>query len=190
MTEEILEIVKTKDNKRLNEFYTNSLLMLTELVQYKNAYATDVEKLVINEIGAAVNLILDAMLPLGYALRQSYFDSIGILDLYNLSFNDLFIKDDFNINNCEILKIKSFLDNVSVNRNEVYEKICNIGGTYPEYFEEREEILKNAHFSNIEELYSFIENEELFGISKIMQLVCFEMNTFENYYNNYIIFYH
>ena len=169
MTEEMLEIVKTKDNKRLNEFYTNSLLMLTELVQYKNAYATDVEKLVINEIGAAVNLILDAMLPLGYALRQSYFDSIGILDLYNLSFNDLFIKDDFNINNGEILKIKSFLDNVSVNRNEVYEKICNIGATYPEYFEEREEILKNAHFSNIEELYSFIENEELFGISNIMQ---------------------
>ena len=168
MIDEMLEIVKVKDVDALNRFYEKSLLMLTELVQYKNRYANDIEKLIVDEIGAAVNLILDAMLPLGYALRQCYFDSIGVLDLYNLSFNDLFTHNNFNVNNNDLLKIKTFLDNVSVNRNEVYEKICEIGATSPEYFEERDKILKNINYENIDDFYSFIGHQNLSKISDVM----------------------
>lgn len=168
MIDEMLEIVKVKDVDALNRFYEKSLLMLTELVQYKNRYADDIEKLIVDEIGAAVNLILDAMLPLGYALRQCYFDSIGVLDLYNLSFNDLFTHNNFNVNNNDLLKIKTFLDNVSVNRNEVYEKICEIGATSPEYFEERDKILKNINYENIDDFYSFIGHQNLSKISDVM----------------------
>lgn len=168
MTDEMLEIARNKDVNELNSFYKNSLLMLTQLVQYKNNYATENEKLIIDEIGAAVNLILDAMLPLGYALRQCYFDSVGTLNLYNISFNDLFTHNNLNINDDNLLRIKNFLDNTSVNRNEVYEKICEIGATTPEYFEKRDELLKNISFSSIDDFYSFIEHQDLSRISDIM----------------------
>lgn len=169
MISEMLEIVKEKDSERLNKFYNNSLCMLSDLVNYKNTYANNKEKLIIDEIGACVNLILDAMLPLGYALRQCYFDSVNKLNVYNLSFNDMFTSKVLNVNDEDIQRIKEFLNSVSINRNEVYEKICEIGATSPKYFEKRDDIVNSAGASDIDNFYATISECDFANISEIMR---------------------
>ncbi len=172
MNQKMLEIVEKKDSRLLDAFYNDSLEMLAELVNYKKNKASDSEKLIIDEIGAATNLILDAMLPLGYALRQCYFDSIDLCKKYNLSFNDLFI-DDLKINDSELIKIKEFLSNVAKNRNEVYEKICSIGATSPEYFELRDdEVIRTCGYDKnvtIDSFYSSLTARNFEIIRLIME---------------------
>ena len=167
----MMEIVEKKDSRLLDAFYNDSLEMLAELVNYKKNRASDYEKLIIDEIGAATNLILDAMLPLGYALRQCYFDSIDLCKKYNLSFNDLFI-DDLKINDSKLMQIKEFLSSVAKNRNEVYEKICSIGATSPEYFELRDnEVIKTCGYdknATIDSFYSSLTDSDFETIRLIM----------------------
>lgn len=172
MNEKMLQIVETKDCQMLNEFYENSLNMLKDLVNYKQNGASNIEKIIIDEIGAATNLILDAMLPLGYALRQCYFDFINLSKNNNLNFNDLFTEETLELENQEIIKIREFLNNVSMNRNEIYEKICEIGATYPEYFEERDEkisLFYNDETMDINKFYLNLNDNDFENIRNIMQ---------------------
>lgn len=173
MCQKMMEIIETKNSDMLESFYRDSLSMLSDLVSYKISSANEREKLIVGEIAAATNLILDAMLPLGYALRQCYFDSISSLKKYNLSFNDLFINNEIKLSDEELLKTREFLCNVSKNRNEIYEKICNIGATSPEYFGLRnEEVIKASNFdknANIESFYSSLNNIDFDNIRMIME---------------------
>ena len=170
MNNEMFNIIEKKDSNELELFYNKLLKLLKDLMQYKQKLATEREKVIIEEIGAAVNLILDAMLPMGYALRQCYFDSMQLLEKYNMSFNDLFINKNISITDEELIKIKDFLNNVSINRNEVYEKICSIGATSPEYFEFRDEkIEKLLGYENIESFYETISDNDLSNIELIME---------------------
>lgn len=173
MNQKMMEIVEKKDSKMLDAFYNDSLGMLAELVNYKMNGANDSEKLIIDEIGAATNLILDAMLPLGYALRQCYFDSIDLCKKYNLSFNDLFIDNDLKTNDSTLMKIKDFLSSVAKNRNAVYEKICSIGATSPEYFELRDdEVIKTCGYdqnATIDSFYSSLTDSDFETIRLIME---------------------
>ncbi|MBQ7140078.1 MAG: hypothetical protein IJO32_01085 [Bacilli bacterium] len=173
MNQKMMEIVENKDSIMLETFYNESLNMLSDLVNYKQNGANEKEKLIIDEIGAATNLILDAMLPLGYALRQCYFDSISLLKKYNLNFNDLFTNRNLNLSDEELIKIRDFLFSVSTNRNEVYEKICNIGATSPEYFELRDgEIRKASNYdndANIDTFYNSLTYTDFENIRLIMQ---------------------
>ena len=173
MNQKMLEIIEKKESKMLDEFYDDSLNMLSKLVNYKLSRANNREKLIIDEIGAATNLILDAMLPLGYALRQCYFDSIDLCQKYNLVFNDLLENSDLNINDSKLLEIKNFLYNVAKNRNEVYEKICDIGATSPEYFELRNDnvtrVCGYSGKSNIDIFYSSLTDNDFETIRSIMK---------------------
>lgn len=170
MNNEMFNIIEKKDSNELELFYNKSLELLANLMQYKQKSATEREKVIIEEIGAAINLILDAMLPMGYALRQCYFDSMQLLEKYNMNFNDLFINKSISIADEELVKIKTFLNNVSINRNEVYEKICSIGATSPEYFEFRDEnIEKLLGYENIEIFYETISDNDLSNIELIME---------------------
>lgn len=173
MNQKMMEIVEKKDSKMLDAFYNDSLGMLAELVNYKMNGANDSEKLIIEEIGAATNLILDAMLPLGYALRQCYFDSIDLCTKYNLSFNDLFVDNDLKTNDSTLMKIKDFLSSVAKNRNAVYEKICSIGATSPEYFELRDdEVIKTCGYdqnATIDSFYSSLTDSDFETIRLIME---------------------
>ena len=173
MNQKMLEIIEKKESKMLDEFYDDSLNMLSKLVNYKLSRANNREKLIIDEIGAATNLILDAMLPLGYALRQCYFDSIDLCQKYNLVFNDLLENSDLNINDSKLLEIKNFLYNVAKNRNEVYEKICAIGATSPEYFELRNDnvtrVCGYSEKSNIDIFYSSLTDNDFETIRSIMK---------------------
>ena len=173
MNQKMMEIVEKKDSKMLDAFYNDSLGMLAELVNYKMNGANDSEKLIIDEIGAATNLILDAMLPLGYALRQCYFDSIDLCKKYNLSFNDLFVDNDLKTNDSTLMKIKDFLSSVAKNRNAVYEKICSIGATSPEYFELRDdEVIKTCGYdqnATIDSFYSSLTDSDFETIRLIME---------------------
>ena len=170
MNNEMFNIIEKKDSNELELFYNKSLELLANLMQYKQKSATEREKVIIEEIGAAINLILDAMLPMGYALRQCYLDSMQLLEKYNMNFNDLFINKSISIADEELVKIKTFLNNVSINRNEVYEKICSIGATSPEYFEFRDEkIEKLLGYENIESFYETISDNDLSNIELIME---------------------
>ena len=173
MNQKMMEIVEKKDSKMLDAFYNDSLGMLAELVNYKMNGANDSEKLIIDEIGAATNLILDAMLPLGYALRQCYFDSSDLCKKYNLSFNDLFVDNDLKTNDSTLMKIKDFLSSVAKNRNAVYEKICSIGATSPEYFELRDdEVIKTCGYdqnATIDSFYSSLTDSDFETIRLIME---------------------
>ena len=173
MNQKMMEIVEKKDSKMLDAFYNDSLGMLAELVHYKMNGANDSEKLIIDEIGAATNLILDAMLPLGYALRQCYFDSIDLCKKYNLSFNDLFVDNDLKTNDSTLMKIKDFLSSVAKNRNAVYEKICSIGATSPVYFELRDdEVIKTCGYdqnATIDSFYSSLTDSDFETIRLIME---------------------
>ena len=166
MNQKMMEIIEKKDSKMLDTFYNDCLGMLAELVNYKMNGANDSEKLIIDEIGAATNLILDAMLPLGYALRQCYFDSSDLCKKYNLSFNDLFVDST-------LMKIKDFLSSVAKNRNAVYEKICSIGATSPEYFELRDdEVIKTCGYNQnatIDSFYSSLTDSDFETIRLIME---------------------
>lgn len=173
MNQKMMEIVEKKDSKMLGTFYNDCLGMLAELVNYKMNGANDSEKLIIDEIGAATNLILDAMLPLGYALRQCYFDSSDLCKKYNLSFNDLFVDNDLKTNDSTLMKIKDFLSSVAKNRNAVYEKICSIGATSPEYFELRDdEVIKTCGYNQnatIDSFYSSLTDSDFETIRLIME---------------------
>lgn len=173
MNQKMMEIVEKKDSKMLDTFYNDCLGMLAELVNYKMNGANDSEKLIIDEIGAATNLILDAMLPLGYALRQCYFDSSDLCKKYNLSFNDLFVDNDLKTNDSTLMKIKDFLSSVAKNRNAVYEKICSIGATSPEYFELRDdEVIKTCGYNQnatIDSFYSSLTDSDFETIRLIME---------------------
>ena len=173
MNQKMIEIIEKKDLKLLNDFYKDSLEMLANLVNYKTNGASDSEKLIIDEIGAATNLILDAMLPLGYALRQCYFDSMDLCKKYNLSFNDLFIDNDLMINDSKLMKIKVFLSSVASNRNSFYEKICSIGATSPEYFELRDnEVIKACGYdknATIDSFYASLTESDFETIQLIMK---------------------
>ena len=173
MNQKMMEIVEKKDSKMLDTFYNDCLGMLAELVNYKMNGANDSEKLIIDEIGAATNLILDAMLPLGYALRQCYFDSSDLCKKYNLSFNDLFVDNDLKTNDSTLMKIKDFLSSVAKNRNAVYEKICSIGATSPEYFELRDdEVIKTCGYNQnatIDSFYSSLTDSYFETIRLIME---------------------
>lgn len=173
MIQKMIEIIEKKDLKLLNDFYKDSLEMLADLVNYKTNGASDSEKLIIDEIGAATNLILDAMLPLGYALRQCYFDSMDLCKKYNLSFNDLFIDNDLMINDSKLMKIKVFLSSVASNRNSFYEKICSIGATSPEYFELRDnEVIKACGYdknATIDSFYASLTESDFETIQLIMK---------------------
>lgn len=173
MNQKMMEIVEKKDSKMLDTFYNDCLGMLAELVNYKMNGANDSEKLIIDEIGAATNLILDAMLPLGYALRQCYFDSGDLCKKYNLSFNDLFVDNDLKTNDSTLMKIKDFLSSVAKNRNAVYEKICSIGATSPEYFELRDdEVIKTCGYNQnatIDSFYSSLTDSDFETIRLIME---------------------
>ena len=170
MNKEMFDIIETKDSDELEMFYNKLLDLLENLTKYKYKSATEREKVIIEEIGAAVNLILDAMLPMGYALRQCYFDSMQLLEKYNMSFNDLFINKNIPINDEKLIKIKNFLNSVSINRNEVYEKICSIGATTPEYFEFRDKKLKKIlGYDNIESFYDTLTENDLSNIEVIME---------------------
>lgn len=170
--QKMMEIVEKKDSKLLDDFYKDLLNMLADLVKYKMNGASDCEKLIIDEIGAAINLVLDAMLPLGYALRECYFDSIDLCKKYNLSFNDLFIDNDLMINDSKLLTIKKFLSNVARNRNAVYEKICSIGATSPEYFELRnDEVIEACGYdknATIDSFYASLTENDFETIQLIM----------------------
>lgn len=173
MNQKMMEIVEKKDSKMLDTFYNDCLGMLAELVNYKMNGANDSEKLIIDEIGAATNLILDAMLPLGYALRQCYFDSSDLCKKYNLNFNDLFVDNDLKTNDSTLMKIKDFLSSVAKNRNAVYEKICSIGATSPEYFELRDdEVIKTCGYNQnatIDSFYSSLTDSDFETIRLIME---------------------
>ncbi len=173
MNQKMMEIIEKKDSKLLDAFYTDSLEMLADLIHYKMNGASDSEKLIIDEIGAATNLILDAMLPLGYALRQCYFDSIDVCKEYNLSFNDLFIDNDLKIHDSKLILIKNFLSSVANNRNDVYEKICSIGATSPEYFEFRDdEVIKTCGYdkdATIDSFYDSLTESDFETIQFIMK---------------------
>lgn len=170
MNKEMFNIIETKDSNELEMFYNKLLDLLENLTKYKYKSATEREKVIIEEIGAAVNLILDAMLPMGYALRQCYFDSMQLLEKYNMSFNDLFINKNIPINDEKLIKIKNFLNSVSINRNEVYEKICSIGATTPEYFEFRDKKLeKILGYDNIDSFYETLTENDLSNIGVIME---------------------
>lgn len=163
------KIVKERDLILLEQFYTGSLNMLSKLVEYKNKTLNNKEKIVIDELGQAINLILDAMLPMGYAIRQCYFDTIQILKKYNLNFNDLFINDKFDMEDEQLIKVQEFLKNVSINRNEVYGKIYSMGAILPEYFEIRDELIKkNCLLNDIDDFYNSLIDADLENIKKIM----------------------
>ncbi len=169
MNHEMHQIIAKKDTNELETFYNKLLDLLQNLMQYKLKSASAREKIIIEEIGAAVNLILDAMLPMGYALRQCYFDAMPLLEKYNMSFNDLFINKDVPGDAEELIKIKNFLNSVSMNRNEVYEKICSIGATSPEYFELRDENIANLlGYENIDSFYESLSDDDLSNIELIM----------------------
>ncbi len=166
---EMFNIIDQKDSNELEIFYNKLLDLLKNLMNYKLKLATNREKIIIEEIGAAVNLILDAMLPMGYALRQCYFDSMPLLEKYHMNFNDLFINKSVSVDDEKLIKIKNFLNSVSTNRNEVYEKICSIGATSPDYFEFRDENLeKLLGYENIESFYETLTNDDLSNIELIM----------------------
>lgn len=166
-------IVMEKDIKKLDEFYDKNLQMLSDLVWYKNNKSNNLkEKLIIDEIGAAINLILDAMLPLGYALRECYMSSMEDLNKNNITINDLLSMDINDLKEEKLIKLKMFLDEVAINRNEVYEKICDIGATSPEYFENREkyiELATNGQTDDIDLFYNLISEDDLINIKNIMQ---------------------
>lgn len=176
INEYVSELVEKKDCNELNNFYENMLSKLSELVKYRDTQANDFEKIIIGEIGAYFNLILDATLPLGYALRKCYLDSLSPLKEVRHSFNDLVSNNITECNQNGILNtIQQFLNCVSKNRNDVYEKICEIGGTNPEYFDERDEkvakVLASRKITNsdniMEEFYSVLEPSDFAGILSV-----------------------
>lgn len=169
MNNEMFDIINKKNSNELEVFYKKLLNMLNDLIEYKQKSSTTKEKIIIEEIGAAVNLILDAMLPMGYALRKCYFDSIKLLEKYNMNFNDLFINQNISINDKKLLKIKDFLNTVAVNRNEIYGKICSIGATSPEYFELRNDnLIKRLGYENMDIFYDSLNDEDLSNVELIM----------------------
>ena len=169
MNNEMFDIINKKNSNELEVFYKKLLNMLNDLIEYKQKSSTTREKIIIEEIGAAVNLILDAMLPMGYALRKCYFDSIQLLEKYNMNFNDLFINQNISINDKKLLKIKDFLNTVAVNRNEIYGKICSIGATSPEYFELRNDnLIKRLGYENMDIFYDSLNDEDLSNVELIM----------------------
>ena len=173
MCNEMHDIVKEQSIEKLDKFYSRNLQMLSALVDYKKYECNNSkEKLIIDEIGAAVNLILDALLPLGYALRECYISSMQDLNKNGININDLLSLNVQDLKDESLVKTKLFLDKVAINRNEVYEKICKIGATSPEYFEEREKLIKiatNGQTADINTFYDLITEEDLFGISSVMQ---------------------
>ena len=173
MYQEMLDIVEEKNCEKLDNYYSSKLKMLNELVTYKQSVATEKEQLLIDEIGAATNLILDAMLPLGYALRSCYLESVDLLNKYNISLNDLLSNEEVEYDNKKLKIIRQFLKRVAINRNEVYEKICNIGATSPEYFETRDDkiklILTNFKEPTIDVFYDNLEIQELENIEEVMK---------------------
>ena len=71
------------------------------------------------------------------------------------------------------MKIKDFLSSVAKNRNAVYEKICSIGATSPEYFELRDdEVIKTCGYdqnATIDSFYSSLTDSDFETIRLIME---------------------
>ena len=95
----------------------------------------------IDESTAAINELLDGIIPFGFPLYYSYIYSKDELSKYEFNFNDLFIRDfkDIKLNN-----IKKYLKTVEMIKNSSYQKIWDMGGINPDYYEKRDNNIKDT----------------------------------------------
>lgn len=167
------EISQKKDIELLNDFYDKMIEILKDLVKYRFEGSVEEAEVFTYEISSVINLILGAILPKGYAIKQCYYDSINLLDKYNLSFSDLLYKEDLAIKNKELKKIKSFLSMTATKRNEIYSIIEDTGAMFAKYYGIRNSMikasLKNEEITDVDKLYENINKIDLSELYEIVE---------------------
>ncbi|MDR0461700.1 MAG: hypothetical protein LBH62_09850 [Nitrososphaerota archaeon] len=181
--DEVAQVKRLVENENFEEiegYYQSMLIKLNKLVGYKKSTTDKVIRLIIDEYGAAFNLLLDAMLPLGYALRTYSLKYSFLLKQNDMTFNDLFSNNIAEIcDKKEILRIQKLVQKVADLRNKFYSRILEIDGTNQEYFNGRankiKEILKERNMAETacieEQFYDIVENTDKDEIISILKCV-------------------
>jgi len=171
-----IELAKEKDCQKTNEFYESVVETEKKLVEFKNSCNEEVLRRFAEEVCVAWYFIVDMVLPLGYGLRETYKDTISVLSATNQKYGDL-VNNNLSVYDDEgILMInQNYLNCLSKNRNEICEKIVEIGGMSYTYFEEREEAIQKLIDSDADEeqeimneFYKSIDNANWENIEGIL----------------------
>lgn len=142
----IKESSKIFEGKILKSLQQELLDKVKKLVEIKSNSENEVHKFFIDEMIAYINELLDGVIPFGYPIYESYIQSLQLLEEEKKDFNDLFNNSKFK--NKKLKKIQEYLKVVSDIKNETYQKIWDLGGIDPDYFEKRDDNIKNYLLKN------------------------------------------
>ena len=165
------KIVETKDENKINDFYEKSFYLLKELDRYREEKTVGKETIIFYEAFYAIYLILDTLLPNGYAIINSFYESISLLKKYNLSFSELLYKDN-NLPDNELIIIQKFLSAVSDNKNRIYGRLLEENLIIDNYYDfinnKVSNEFKNNNITSIDDFYNLLEYEDYININIIL----------------------
>ena len=131
---------KSFNELSLTKIQSDLINIAKQYLTYKKTSKDIILNIFIDEIIASINELLDGIIPFGYPMYESYVQSLQLLDNEGKIYNDLFGNTLFK--NEKLIKIQKFLHIVSKIKDESYQIIWDMGGNDPDYFEKRDEKVK------------------------------------------------
>ena len=138
--EHVKDSAKNFNESKLTKIQKNLITMASQYLTYKKTSKDTILNIFIDEIIASINEILDGIIPFGYPMYESYVQSLQLLEKEGKTYNDLFGHILFK--NEKLIKIQNFLHAVSKIKDESYQIVWDMGGNDPDYFEKRDEKVK------------------------------------------------
>ena len=132
------------NTESLNKYYENSFNLCKELVKIRDLLKSDSEKIYLDEIITSCHLILTIIIPEGLAIKESFMNSIQTLKSMNLNFTDLLDENIDLKSNKELTRIRNFIKLAEKKRNSIYEELLSIQAVNYDFFEHREERIKES----------------------------------------------
>ncbi len=137
---QIINSSKIFDAKILTMTKTKCISIIKNLVKTKQKSKDLILNFFIDEYCAAINELLVGIIPFGAPLKESFNQSIQLLEKENLSFNDLLNEKNF-VKNNKLKAIQKYLNVMSKIKNDTYQEIWDLNAMDPDYFEKRNDAI-------------------------------------------------
>jgi len=116
------------DADTIERFYQDAVELLKDEVQRKESYNT-YDRVLAEEVFLSVYLLTDMIIPNGFAAESAYYNVFSDLTELGITFEDMIsgaFTDDCRYSD-KFNRIRSFLERISIIRNEISGKLLEIG---------------------------------------------------------------